>query len=640
MIQQDDIDHNEEDATEMVDESAKLNEGEEESNQENTEENGTETVTETSEMETEEILLEGSPGVGKTSLVLALGKFSGHSVVCLNLSEQTDMMDLLGLDLPVESDEGMQFAWSDGILLQGLNAILDHRAKVFIPELGHMFKCPSSFRVFACQNPTSHYSGVGRKGLPKSFLNRFTKDADFFTLWAEEMLIEDNLVLDILFIGYYESFCTSDGKQWKKSCLLYEMISGSCNFGKLAILVEVVQSIYHAKVQLLLILIQTLYMENLLQMVHDKTPFRVVLLVLGSVLRTFISAFIASYEISLQESLCVQFLDRDSFIDGPVRCLLYNLEGEFPFRTVELIRLLTALSEGAWPAECIYNFLDKSVGLTTLVDRRGNLGIDNNSRTVETLYVPGLEGLKIPRNTRGHYTQSGVLVLLLCVAQEMYPDGSEEVLSYNSRKRLGGAVPVLETFRKQETVGNFWKRDGNVCGKWETFLQLGHMDRSTSNDFRSGSVVPNRDNLPRFLSPFVILQLILKLKINYNFLDKSVELTTLVDRRGNLGIDNNSRTVETLYVPGLGGLKIPRNTRVILYIDFELPCRYNLSLLTFAFLFLQYTQSGVLVLLLCVAQEMYPDGSEEVLSYNSRKRLGGAVPVLETFRKQETVGNK
>lgn len=31
---------------------------------------------------------------------------------------QTDMMDLLGSDLPVESDEGMKFAWSDGILLQ------------------------------------------------------------------------------------------------------------------------------------------------------------------------------------------------------------------------------------------------------------------------------------------------------------------------------------------------------------------------------------------------------------------------------------------------------------------------------------------------------------------------------------------
>ncbi|CAH1441136.1 unnamed protein product [Lactuca virosa] len=32
----------------------------------------------------------------------------------------TDMMDLLGSDLPVESDEGMQFTWSDGILLQRL----------------------------------------------------------------------------------------------------------------------------------------------------------------------------------------------------------------------------------------------------------------------------------------------------------------------------------------------------------------------------------------------------------------------------------------------------------------------------------------------------------------------------------------
>lgn len=382
------------------------------------------------------------------------------------------------------------------------------------------------------------------------------QDVDVITLWAEEMLIEDNLVLDILFLAYYESFCSCDGKQWKNLCLLYErMISGSCNFGKLAISTEAVQSIYHAKVQLLLILIETLYLENLLQMIHDEIPFRqgnisfamsdiqevdaiissfdafetkeagpliltwaVFLCLISSlpekqehnvlmeidhvgyvrqafgaaslnyfeeilhsnllkdlegpiagsrsVLRTFVSAFIASYEISLQlednnlklilnilgeiyrgeESLCVQFWDRDSFIDGPIRCLLYNLEGEFPFRTVELISLLSALSEGAWPAECVYRFLHKSVGLSTLVELRGNLGIDNNPSFVETqlpLCVPGLEGLKIPRNTRGHvlkviddnsalvrweYTQSGVLVLLLRVAQEMYPDGSEEVL--------------------------------------------------------------------------------------------------------------------------------------------------------------------------------------------------------------------
>lgn len=57
--------------------------------------------------------------------------------------------------------------------------------------------------------------------------------------------------------------------------------------------------------------------------------------------------------ILLQESLCDQFWDKDSFIDGPVRCLLCNLEGEFPFRTIELLRLLSAVSEGAWPSECV-----------------------------------------------------------------------------------------------------------------------------------------------------------------------------------------------------------------------------------------------------------------------------------------------
>ncbi|MCO5604407.1 hypothetical protein L7F22_058572 [Adiantum nelumboides] len=141
------------------------------------------------------VLIEGSPGVGKTSLITALANISGHSLVRINLSEQTDMMDLLGSDLPVEGAEGADFRWSDGVFLQalkvgswvmldelnlasqsvleGLNACLDHRGEVFIPELGRSYKCHPSFCIFACQNPS--LQGGGRKSLPRSFLNRFTK---------------------------------------------------------------------------------------------------------------------------------------------------------------------------------------------------------------------------------------------------------------------------------------------------------------------------------------------------------------------------------------------------------------------------------------------------------------------------------
>ena len=38
-----------------------------------------------------------------------------------------------------------------------------------------VFRCPASFRVFAAQNPVRE--GGGRKGLPRSFLNRFTRVA-------------------------------------------------------------------------------------------------------------------------------------------------------------------------------------------------------------------------------------------------------------------------------------------------------------------------------------------------------------------------------------------------------------------------------------------------------------------------------
>ena len=77
------------------------------------------------------VLLEGSPGVGKTSLVQALGTACGHRVVRINLSEQTDLMDLLGSDLPVEGAPPGTYAWQDGPFLAALRSghwvILDAR---------------------------------------------------------------------------------------------------------------------------------------------------------------------------------------------------------------------------------------------------------------------------------------------------------------------------------------------------------------------------------------------------------------------------------------------------------------------------------------------------------------------------------
>ena len=59
-------------------------------------------------------------------------------------------------------------------VLESLNSVFDHRGELYIPELDRKFQVDrDQTKIFACQNPLQE--GGGRKGLPKSFLNRFTQ---------------------------------------------------------------------------------------------------------------------------------------------------------------------------------------------------------------------------------------------------------------------------------------------------------------------------------------------------------------------------------------------------------------------------------------------------------------------------------
>ncbi|CAI5447894.1 unnamed protein product [Caenorhabditis angaria] len=174
------------------------------------------------------ILLEGAPGCGKSSTVMALAQLTGNRITRLNLSDQTDLSDLFGSDVPMISEDGksMSFRWEDGpvlkaikngewilldemnlasqSVLEGLNACFDHRRILYIAELNREFEIPSTSncRFFACQNP--RVQGGNRRALPKSFVNRFTN------IYTNDLTKKD---IEIVLAGVDEKCWLSDKKR-------------------------------------------------------------------------------------------------------------------------------------------------------------------------------------------------------------------------------------------------------------------------------------------------------------------------------------------------------------------------------------------------------------------------------------------
>ena len=86
-------------------------------------------------------------------------------------------------------------------VLEGLNACLDHRGEAYIPELDKSLSVILSLLYLLHKNP--QYQGGGRKGLPKSFVNRFT------VVYVDTLKAEDlNMISRHLFPSVNENDCS------------------------------------------------------------------------------------------------------------------------------------------------------------------------------------------------------------------------------------------------------------------------------------------------------------------------------------------------------------------------------------------------------------------------------------------------
>lgn len=133
------------------------------------------------------VLLQGEPGVGKTSMISHIGAALNIPVLRINLSEQTEMSDLTGSYIPMGNS--IKFVESELVeylrnghwiildeinlctqsVIEGLNSVLDHRKSLNVD--GKTIYIHPNARIFGTMNPQNRNNG--RKQLPKSFIDRF-----------------------------------------------------------------------------------------------------------------------------------------------------------------------------------------------------------------------------------------------------------------------------------------------------------------------------------------------------------------------------------------------------------------------------------------------------------------------------------
>lgn len=132
------------------------------------------------------ILLCGPPGCGKTSLINSIASIVNKKLLRINLSENTEITDLLGNLIP--QGNNIQFYESEFVnyliegnwiildeinlcsqtVLEGLNSILDYRKSIMVNNKQVIVN--KNTRIFGTMNPCTI---KGRKQLPRSFLDRF-----------------------------------------------------------------------------------------------------------------------------------------------------------------------------------------------------------------------------------------------------------------------------------------------------------------------------------------------------------------------------------------------------------------------------------------------------------------------------------